>query len=618
MATQNPSLSAYLTQSTLGTLVLYGAVSAIDTTGVWVEVVSVYVLGVLLLINGLYGSTVRQLQRLESFSQQGLLYRLLSGRIIRWVFHTGLALAWALPVFIQLRTYTPGEWVLFAGVIPVFWGAYRLSRRWLAAELKPYLVTAWALRWARWVTAVVMLLLTLALQPWLDDAVDYPTLQAATAAQQQQVAALSDSALVQSLASAMAYIDGAKAYVFGRSGLQGSLTGWLIVGVGHLALFYLAAAMLSTLLIPRAEYRRLFGPLTMDPSPPPVTPSRVGWTVAVMTFVSLFVYVPLATNLELTVRQSPQVAQLQAVQTRVRQRLEQIDQEYFQEGTLAALVEARLAATYNIDAARATVLTQADRAFAQMELNVDDFLDWYYSLGGEIARIGSLLVGEIEPFLADKLQETVMQGAALDEMETALRQLLTTHPEVLAAYEADVTRILQARRVETPAADFDVVATGSRATLLPPVVDFDPVAVQGRLLTSAGGGALAGVIGATVVKKVIGKTAFKTAAQAVGKLVVSKSAGALAGAGAGAGTGAVIGSVVPGFGTAVGAAVGGLIGGIAAGLAVDAVLIELDEWVNRNEFRQQILDAIAEARREFQGLLSGESPVGTNVSPGGL
>lgn len=73
----------------------------------------------------------------------------------------------------------------------------------------------------------------------------------------------------------------------------------------------------------------------------------------------------------------------------------------------------------------------------------------------------------------------------------------------------------------------------------------------------------------------------------------------MGGAGAGAVSGAAVGSVIPGLGTVISATVVGIIGGISVGLGVEQLLLKLEEHYSRDEFKQQILEAIDEARLEF-------------------
>ena len=51
-----------------------------------------------------------------------------------------------------------------------------------------------------------------------------------------------------------------------------------------------------------------------------------------------------------------------------------------------------------------------DQAFNLLENNVDGYLDWYYSLVGEYTRIMTLLAGNLENHMADKLEEYKKKG----------------------------------------------------------------------------------------------------------------------------------------------------------------------------------------------------------------
>lgn len=604
-----PAVLPYLIKSAIGALLLYYAANAFATNSFWIVSLSVFVFSLPLALSGIYASTVRQIQRLESFAHRGILFRILSGRLFKVIFWVLQAVVMAFLVLIQFHTYNTMEWLLFFAVIPVFWFCFLACRKIVKGEYKSYLVTSKALGGARWLCAAVMVMLYLALGVTVAEPNQYASLAESIAAQQVSVQNMTGSALVYEVSSSLAYYDGAKDYALSRIGEQDALTALALLGLGSLVLFFNAGAMLSALLISDSEYRRVFGPLSIDDIPPPVTMQRIAITVAVTVFLSLFVYLPLSAYLEAWAQQSPNVANWRSEQALLVQRFEQIDAAYFREGTFAALDQARIDALQRVELSLAALQSQAEVAFDTMEVHVDDYLDWYYSLGGEYARIGSLLTGNLEAFMTAKLEEALMQGEAFQQVELALNSALNEHSEAQQYYQEAATRIMQANAVTPNDTGYEVVQTMSLADVLQPPLHQDMIRLQSRLLTSTGSGALAGVMSAVIVQKivgkVIGKNVFKVAAKALGKVVVSKSVGAAAGAGAGAGTGAVIGSVVPGIGTVVGAAVGGIVGAIAVGLTVDKVIIELEEYVSREEFRQEILSAIAEARAEFMSALQG-------------
>jgi len=53
----------------------------------------------------------------------------------------------------------------------------------------------------------------------------------------------------------------------------------------------------------------------------------------------------------------------------------------------------------------------------------------------------------------------------------------------------------------------------------------------------------------------------------------------------------------------VGAVIGGIIGGIAVGVTVDKMLLLLEEYMNREEFKRELISAIREARMEIKAKL---------------
>ena len=85
--------------------------------------------------------------------------------------------------------------------------------------------------------------------------------------------------------------------------------------------------------------------------------------------------------------------------------------------------------------------------------------------------------------------------------------------------------------------------------------------------------------------------------------MISKTAGTTGGVGVGAAAGAAVGSVVPLLGTTAGAIVGGIVGGVVVGVSIDKLLLELEEAINRDDFKREILSAIDEARLEFKNKL---------------
>jgi hypothetical protein len=310
-----------------------------------------------------------------------------------------------------------------------------------------------------------------------------------------------------------------------------------------------------------------------------------------ITFIALFVYVPLFTQLEKWTREHPNVI---ATIKKLEREAERIDGVLYNPGTIQKIEVAKAVALGKLDVSRATLAGQIDRAFDRMEHNVDRYLDWYYSLPAEYVRLAKLMTGEIEGYMEKKLYEQLQQGEAFKEVSDAITAALASHKNVMEEYRQAIKAIMDASRlVLPPMAEAKVVNDMSLNDILSLPTHLDVVAFERR----AAGGAVAAGVSAAIAAKVASKGLFKAAAKAVSKMAIAKASGILVGMG----SGAVIGSVVPVIGTVIGGALGGLIGG----LAVDQALLKLEELISRDEFKREMLLAIQEARVAFKARLLG-------------
>jgi len=596
--------SSFLFKALIWCVITYFVAIEFAVNHFWVVVLSVFLFSIPIALCGFYSTTIRQIRRLSSFVPGGRLFRLISSRPLK-VF---LCVCWALGtsffMLIQFHTYSYLEWIAFFLVVPVFYIIFFVSRRFVASELKTYLVTDMALVWSRRVCPLIMLAVYVALIAKFGETPSYPSLQNAINAQQGAVADMTGSALVWEVSQYLAYYDGAKAYALGRFGVQDAMLALALLGIGGFVVFYNACAILSCFLIPGVEYQRVFGPLSNTDKPQPIAPSRVAIMVAVTTFIAFFVYLPLFSYLEAWLQKTPEMRMArQSAESWLTPKLEKIDNEFFNEGTLAKIQDAKVEVLHKVEISRAHLLGQIDRAFDRMETNVDGYLDWYYSLTGEYSRIANLLVGDLEDYMNKKLHEYLQQGDSFNNVQTALDNALAAHETSMLEYQNAARKIMEQNRV-LPAGNPVVTKHISLKDVLNPPITHDIISFKNRLLVAGGGGAVAGVVTTVVTTKImgkiVGKGVVKLAAKALTKVVASKTAGAVGGATAGATVGATIGSVIPGPGTVIGATIGGLIGGLAAGVTVDKMLLMLEESLNREEFKREILSAIQEYRMEFK------------------
>jgi hypothetical protein len=602
---KTPGVMAFLLKSLAWGLLTVLAVAYFASSHFWVVVLIVFMFSVPIALSGTYTATIRQIRRLHIFAGRGFLFRLFSGRPLRVILWVCWALFTSFFMLIQFHTYTALEWSTFSLVIPVYWLGFKCFRKMIGKEIKPYLVTSMALIWSRRLCPVAMLFISLLAASYFGDMTSYNSLSDAVDARKAVVVDMTGSALVQEVSQYLAFYDGVRFYVLGR---LGDLDHWwqlLLYAVGSLVVFYNACAILSCFLIPAAEYRRLFGPLSDADQPSPVPLSRMAAISAVTAFLSLFIYLPLFCYVEIWVRQSPELVEARKeAETWVIQNVEKIGDEFYREGTILQIEKAKMEVLKNMDVSRARLEGQIDRAFDRLEDNVDVYLDWYYSLVGEYARIVNLLVGDLETYMTRKLGECLQEGDAFKEVEASFNRSLSEYKSAQDTYQKMAEKIMNQNRVTIQGSSFQIVERMSLKDVLNPPIHQDMIRLETRMMVGGGVAVVSGAVTAVVIKKIIakvvGKNVLKLAAKALSKVVISKTAGSVGGAGAGAAAGAAVGSIVPGIGTAAGAIIGGIIGGIVVGVSVDKLLIELEEAINRDEFKQDILSAINEARREFK------------------
>lgn len=566
----------------------------------WHALVALAAVIVPLALHGLYEAAIAKTLRRERYRREGHFFRLFAGRLLPGAFALALVFVAAPFVVLRLHVLEARAWLLLVSLVPLQLLVFTWCMRALRNEYKPWLLVAAALDWTRFLCPTLLALGYAALLFLQRAPASELALPDAIELAQVAVADIDSSMALATLAQYLALVEGSKSWLLANmAAYSGGLVFWAVV-LDFWMLCYLLSRVLAVALLPRTEWRRVFGPLSDAFEVPALAPRRVAMACALFTFVTLFLGVPLLSGVEAQVRARPE---LQRALAGTRLRVERIGEEYFAPGTIAALERARRVALARLDVSTADLRAATDAAFAAMAGNVDLYLDWYYSLGAEYARIGHLLAGDLENYMARRFAETLAQDAPFMEVERALAASLVNSAEANALYERLSANLLAQNRIAAPGPQPVVVQQLALTEVLAPPEHAELLGVQDRLLLASGGGAMAGVLGgaiaAKLVAKVVTKGSFKLATQAAAKLVASKAAGTSLGAGAGATAGGAIGSIVPGVGTAIGALVGGVLGGLAVGVGIDKALIEFEEAVGREAFRAELLQALEEARRDY-------------------
>ena len=575
--------------------------SSIHELAPWAVATFTFILAVAIMLPGIYISTLRRIHENTLFRRDGLLYRFRTKRLLMTLGWFLWSIGISFFTLLQLNMFTSGEWTAFFLSFPIYFFIHRSCYWFLSKHVDklhiPRISLSWACAISPFTTLIVIGFFVSRLEPSLSSL----TLQELLNAKRAHLLQSHGSALVDEALQIFTAFSAAQDYVGNKLGPLSATLSNIVSSLSLLAVGYTSSSVLSCLMIPSIEYRRLFGSMTGDHSPPPVKPIKVAVWSSLIVFFFAFVYLHGFVAVETGIRHNPQWKEERGKLERVvLTQVEEIAGHYYTPGTIRQIQEARARSIQAGDASLAALNTEIDAAFDGMASNVDTYLDWYYSLPAEYARLGYVLTGSGEDYLASQLTEHLNRNDPFGPISDQISEIVRSNQVASDFYQAQKSRILSTNRINAPEKSIDVIARLSNSELNFPATHPTITSIENRMVGAGTVSVASGLITAKIVSKVIGKTLFKIAGKGVAKIAVSKTGGALAVAAVGAG----IGSVVPVVGTFAGGVIG-LAVGLVSGVVIDYALINLEEFVSRDAFRKELLMAISDSRDEFKGTLFG-------------
>ncbi|SFE27907.1 hypothetical protein [Nitrosomonas sp. Nm166] len=564
-----------------------------------------FLFGLPIYFAAIYAVTIQRIYLSIQFKRLGILHWFFTRRVLAYIWWLLWSIIFAFLLLFYLGAAEKREWTIFFAVIPIFAVIYAIFFSVATREYKPYIAVHKSLTWSRWVTALVMTVLIVVFANHTDTNRRYASLTEAVTVESQKLSSTTHSILILETNQLLGFIEGLKRFALDNLHSFNALLYLGTFSLGSLLFFYNVALGISSFMVPLSEYRRVLGPVQDSDQPPAVSPSAWAITSALVTFFVLFIYVPSTVYVDAWLRSNPEIVkEIHESRQTVIETVEMIGDNYYKPGTTEQIEQAYLDSLGKLEASLDKLRETAAAGFKQMAENVDDYLDWYYSLPGEYERIVALATGMLESWMAEKLQNYLMQGNAFGPVQQSIENVLQNNQQLRTEHLQRVEQILRENRIE-PAdnSQLEIIRHTSLNTLKEPPAHSVIINLENRMLISGGlgtAGAITGAIAGKITAKVAGKGIIKLGAQALLKVTAGKAFSAVGGAAAGAATGMALGSFIPGIGTAIGAAIGGMIGGITIGLTVEKLLLMLEEAFSREEFKRQILEAIEEERIEFE------------------
>lgn len=535
------------------------------------------------LLSLLHRNAVTRVKSLHQLVPDRWPYRWASYRLLGTLMAVVVGFAVAAGVVLASPLFGGADWAILF-VAPIVWLGVRMAAaRWLAPYFTRHVYSAdVAARIARWITVVALGAAWIA---WRLHAAEAPAAPLGETVYELQ-SAWSDvpSAIVRDSLDVGAWGQAIVA-IMGR---WSDAPLWKIalaaVLVPTTVLGYVVFAF-SGLGLSAGEIRRTFARhLTAADVPPPVDVPQtaiVAATATVGLVVVLAGFVQLESVLQgqgrlFAVAPIPKCERIGATAYRL-QTVETL-QRYL------AHFERQIAAQAQTGCSR---LNEVERLAA---VQVDQYLDWYFSLGAEWLRLAHLLAGNVENLLSDKFAQMVLAApgvgpqllAAQDDYDKMLGQVAVSRNQMLDLL--DQNRLVLS---ESQCHAVTVIA----ANPWTPRID----SVRTRLVSASGAGLAVGVLSGRIAARAMTKTSMRAAGKVIARLAAKKAISQ----GTASAAGMALGSVAPGVGNATGAAVG-LAVGTAIGLSVDMAMLAAEEHFTRDQMKADLLAAVAETLRPYR------------------
>ncbi len=228
----------------------------------------------------------------------------------------------------------------------------------------------------------------------------------------------------------------------------------------------------------------------------------------------------------------------------------------------------------SIDNINATIDRRVDRLFAPVYNNIDSFLDFHYSVIGEYTELGLAATGKIEEGIRDRLFGSQFNN----ELSDTTMQIKSRFASILDMQQKSIENHIMI--------DIDKKLNNNILDTLKKDINSSVSTQKNKIATLLGVGISYKMIMTTIGSKIVAKLSSKMIAKGV-----IKGGSKLGAVGIGAATGAVCGPA---------AIICSPILAAAAWFGTDAMLATGDEYLNRDEFKQEIVQSIDQQKRRVK------------------
>jgi hypothetical protein len=559
-----------------------------------------------------YRSSINTSIRALAFSPSGIIAGFLGRKSLKNVFYSFAAFILALSLLINLASLVFHEWIYVILAWPVFLIVFAVIRKIIKKELPDWLLNPYSLLGALRIAPFIMILVYFLGLWYGGDIIVYLTAQEALSFQILPFNE-TNSFFLNRLSHLIMVLEGYRNFAFGAIFKLNPWAWFFLTFIISWTFFYSLSSLFVFILIPKGELKRAWARPLRDGKVDPPSFKRALVQVIVPILLVFVGFFYLAVKVELFSMMSRE-AIAQEICTQTHNFRVQIGDELFNGEIVEAAIKHRSEFQKLSKDNKKKLIDEINSIFNGYKNNVDSYLDWYYSLNADYARIGTMLVGEAEGFMSDSLTTILAKDVNQEGITKTLRELNQILDKEKQSFEKlknlyrapcgiNTLSLLETPKVQMKFSDYQF----NQLTIPPEVFNLKiRLAISGTLGLT--GGVIAGIGVKRVVSKIVKNIFFKSAARTLVGVATKKTASVVGAGVIGGATGAAIGSgVAVGPGTAAGAVLG-FGTGVLGALVTDYLLLKLEEVISRENFRVSLISMLEIQRKELIAALDNETP----------
>ncbi len=549
--------------------------------------IAIIILSVPIIIYNFYIISMMKKITLSKFHTEGKIFSFFSRRKILYAIFIILTPILSAYSLIKMYGFSYKEWLIVFFMIPVFSFIYNFLKKHIKKELFEKYVNVIVFRNAFIITYIIIVLI-FSLLLFFSGEYDLTTINSlgdTVKLQENVFANLQSCTIAYTIAQYVAFFNGVIIYFI--SNLSGF---WLFLSIlviaGEGIVFYNILSVFSLHLLNKKELSVVFRPLRKNNTK---TENKynliIKLSILILAIISLYSYAYI--SLGYSLKNNKTLIKIVKVPQEVV--VDMIDGKLVNVGTIEKIDKLKREMKNEISN---KISQNFDKPFDMAIDNVDIYLDKYYSLTAEVLR--TINIFNLDEYIKGKMKEMIFDSKFTKVFTEAKENLPEIVKESSLKFKKLSDKIIKENLIKLN--PFDTALVNKKASINKILDNMSKTSNKIPIEFRSG----VAIISSFIVGVIVTKATYKLGIKVLTKIIAKKAVGKLAIFASGALIGGGTGSVVPGAGNVVGAAIGGIAAFIGSFFATEYGMVKLEELVNREKHKREIIEAINESRNELK------------------